>query len=361
MRNLKVKRVRINIFSRLNMGPCYTQYILKSQAITITAFSILILLGFSNKRTALYIGTSKQFKTSTAWTASWSYDDKFVAIGDYKGELTIYETTEWKKVKSWDFAATITRAEWNPKYPILAIAAFSHQHDPSIIQLYDVEKNQVIKYLPDTLFGRGVSWSPNGEEVAFVGARGRISLYTKTGKHQKTLSFTHNSSLFDIDWHPSKNILLAVEEDIYLIDIDRDRLLATYDDGTKGKGILCCSWHPSGAVFVTGDYGHENEGGEPSYLKYWSNTGTLLNTIREGRSEYRNVKWTEDGKYLAAATDVLLVLDEKGQTVSKTKFDGNNLWGIAWNNKGDKIITSDGAGNVRVTNSQGTILKAFTQ
>lgn len=332
-----------------------------NHTIVIAAFSFLLLLGFGSKRTSSTIDRNNQGKTTTAWTAGWSYDDRFVAIGNDQGELAIYETTGWKKIKNWDFAATITKVEWNPKYPILAIAAFSHEKDSSIVQLYDVEKNQIIRNLPDTVFGRALSWRPDGEEVAFVGAKGRISVYTKDGKHRKSLSFSNQGSLFDIDWHPSENILLAVEEDIYLIDIDRDRLLATYDDGSRNKGILCCGWHPSGDFFVTGDYGHENEGGEPSYLKYWHKKGNLLKRIKESKAEYRNVKWSKDGRYLAAATDALLVLNKKGEVVTKTKFDDNNLWGVEWNSKGDKLISSDGAGNIRVTNNSGTILKAFAQ
>jgi hypothetical protein len=326
---------------------------------TVALLSLPWFAGTSNRSS---VDTNKQVKSSTAWTASWSYDDGFVAIGNDNGELAIYETTHWRKVKSWSYkATTITRVEWNPKYPILAVAAFWHEATPSVVQLFDMAKDRIIKTLPDTLKGRGVSWSPGGEEVAFVGAKGKIGLFTKEGVHRKTLSFTNSRSLFDIDWHPTKNLLLAVEDDIYLIDMDKDSVTATYDDGSKNKGILSCQWHTSGDFFVTGDYGHENEGAEPSFLKYWSREGTLLKHIMESKFEYRNVRWSRDGKYLAAAADVLLVFNEKGEVISKTKFDGNNLWGVGWNNKGDRIISSDQAGNVRVTDINGTILKTFTQ
>lgn len=328
----------------------------------LLTFFLLPSFPFPEKGNLPITNTNKQGKTSIAWTASWSNDDTFVAIGSDNGELSIYETKQWKKVKSWTYkATTITRVKWNPKYPLLAVAAVSYEGKPSIVQLFDMVKDQVIKTLPDTLQGRALSWSPTGKEIAFVGSKGRISVYTKAGEHRKTLSFTNPRSLFDIDWHPTKNLLLAVEEDIYLIDIDRDSLMATFDDGSKNKGILCCQWHTSGKFFVTGDYGHENEGGEPSYLKYWSREGALLNRIRESKFEYRNVKWTRDGRYLAAAADVLLVFNEKGEVISKTKFDDNNLWGVAWNNKGDKIVSSDQAGNVRITDINGKVLKAFRQ
>jgi WD40 repeat protein len=326
---------------------------------TIITFSLIVLVGLSSKR-SLLTGGEEPVRSSTAWTASWSNNDSFIAIGNDNGELSIYETETWTKVNSWNFqATTLTKVKWNPKYPVLAIAAFSHEKKPSIIQLYDAGKNRIISNLPDTVFGRAVTWSPDGEEVAYVGAGGRISIYSRQGNHRKTLSFGNPRSLFDLDWHPSKNILLAVEDSIYLIDIDHDSLLARHDDGSTNKGILSCSWHPSGEFFVTGDYGHEEEGSEPSYLKYWNMKGVMLNRIKESRSEYRNVKWDKNGNYLAAATDVLLVLNKKGEVISKTKLGDHNLWGIDWNSKGDKIVSSEGAGNITVTDLNGKVLKAF--
>lgn len=305
-----------------------------------------------------------QQQTFITWTTSWSHDDAYIAAGNSNGELSIYETTHWKKIKSWSVQpsiSTITRVEWNPKFPILAVAAYSHTKGVSIVQLFDISQNKVIKTLPDTLYGRALTWSPNGEQVAFVGNGGRISIFNKDGALRKTLSFTNSGSLFEIDWHPTKNLLLGVEDDIYIIDIDNDKVLAKYDDGSKGKGILCCQWHPSGEFFVTGDYGHENEGGEPSYVKFWRNNGTLIKRIAGSKFELRNTRWTKDGKYLAASGDVLLIMDEKGGLVRKTRFDENNLWGVAWNNKGDKIVTSDQVGNIRVSDLNGKILKTFRQ
>ena len=306
--------------------------------------------------------THKAPQTSTAWTAGWSSDDRFVAIGNDKGELSIYETESWKKLKSWRFPiTTITRIEWNPKHPILAVASFSHAANPATVQLYDMANDRVIKTLADTLMGRALSWRPDGEEVAFAGARGAMAFFGKDGSHRRTLSFRHPRTIMDIDWHPTKNLLLVVEEDMMVLDIDNDRLLATYDDGSTGKGILCCQWHPSGAFFVTGDYGHEAEGAEPSYLKYWTAAGVLKKRLKESRFEYRNLRWSGDGKYLAAATDVLLVCNKNGDVVSKTRLGSENLWGIGWNSKGDKLITSDQAGTVRVTDRAGNVIKTFVQ
>lgn len=322
---------------------------------------ILLLLHAGCNPTKTVAGPQQKTQGFTVWTAGWSHDDRYAAVGNDKGLLTIYETGSWKKIREWQFPnTTITRVEWNPQYPLLAVASFTPgTAGADVVQLYDAVNGRVLRMRPDSVQGRALSWSPDGNTIAFVGARGRISLYNKDGAFQRSLSYSNPRSLFEIDWHPQRNLLLAVEDDIYMIDMDADSLLATYNDGSQQKGILTAQWHPSGNFFATGDYGHENEGGEPSYLRYFNANGTLLQQHRESKYEYRNVRWSRDGRWLAASGDVLLVYDEKGKLVSKTKFSNDNLWGLGWNSTGDRILSTDQDGNVRVTDINGQIIKAF--
>jgi WD40 repeat protein len=308
---------------------------------------------------AVAFTTWSQPKNSVAWTTSWSHDDAFIAVGNDNGVLTIYETHGWKIIRRWQYeSTTITRVEWNPKYPVLAVAATYHAGQPKIVQLYDISTDRELLTITDSTRGRSVSWNPSGEEVAIGGSRGKVSIYKKHGAFIKSLSFRNPGSLLDIDWHP-KNTLLAVEENIFFINIPLDTLLITYDDGTKNKGILTCQWHPSGTFFVTGDYGHENEGGQPSYLKFWDVHGRMTKQIKASRYEYRNIRWSSNGKYLAAATEYLLVFNTAGKLVSKTKFGDNIIWGVSWNSKGDRIVSSDARGNIRITTVKGKLLHSF--
>jgi len=292
-----------------------------------------------------------------AWTIGWSHNDRYIAVGNDQGMLMIYEYASGKKIKTFQTGqATFARVEWNPRYPILAIAATTHGKK-SIVQLYDAAQNKILNTLPDTLYGRAVSWSPDGERVAYVGSRGRISIYHRTGRLEKTLSFTHPNSLFDIDWHPIQNLLLAVEEDIFIIDADKDRLVAKYDDGSIHKGILTCQWHPSGKFFVTGDYGHENEGGEPSFIRFWNKDGSLKKTVSVSKAEIRNTRWSPNGVYLAAAGNPLIILDSTGNLVSKSTPATHNTWGVSWNSTGTLVVSSDQASNIRITNVQGKTVR----
>lgn len=334
------------------------QHYMPRTILVALSFLFIITLLFAQK--AIIKNEQSSVSNSVAWTAGWSYNDEFVAVGNDRGELVIYKTKNWEIEKKWKYnATTITRVEWNPRYPILAVTAVSHDKKDSAVQLFDMALGKPVIILPPYIQGRALSWKPDGEQIAFVGAKGSIHIYSRFGKLLKKLSYTNPSSLFDIDWHPSQNKLLAVEEDIYVIDIDNDKLLATYNDGSAGKGILCCQWHPTGNGFATDDYGHENEGREPSLIRFWKTDGTLIKQVKEAKFEFRNIKWSKDGRYMAASSDVLLIFNEHATLLQKIKFDDNNLWAVEWNATGDKLVTGDQAGNIRICDITGKILYSF--
>ena len=100
--------------------------------------------------------------------------------------------------------------------------------------------------------------------------------------------------------------------------------------------LLSIAWHKSGSFFVTGDYGDEKD---KSLLQYWDEQGNLLKSIDISKGEYRNLSWNPEGSRLATASDALRIWDNKGNLISK----GNSkdyLWGVSWNEQGNKIITS---------------------
>ena len=298
--------------------------------------------------------------TSIVWTASWSADDELVALGNDQGELVILETKGWKKIQSWKFPfTTIAKVEWNPHAPVLAIAATSYIGTRGIVQIYDHEKKSILRLNNDSLYGRALSWSPDGEQIAIAGAKARITIFNKKGELIRHLAYRNPHSIFDLDWHPEKPLLLAVEEDIYLIDIEKDSLIATLDDGEKNKGLLSCQWHPAGKMFVTGDYGHVNEG-IPCLLKFWTPEGKLIKEIPLGKGEYRNLRWTADGKHLAAASDALFIFNEKGDLVSRFNADNENVWGLAWNKTGQKIISTSQKDSVFMSDLKGKKLESFS-
>jgi WD40 repeat protein len=110
--------------------------------------------------------------------------------------------------------------------------------------------------------------------------------------------------------------------------------------------MLCVAWHPSGNYFVTGDYGDFDKN-YPPLLQFWSIEGKKMKTIEKSKSEFRDLKWSQDGSLLATASEKIRFWDKQGNLISE-KSSPYLLWGVDWNKEGSKLITTDKKGLIVV-------------
>jgi WD40 repeat protein len=146
--------------------------------------------------------------------------------------------------------------------------------------------------------------------------------------------------------------LLATSNNIKLFD-SKGNLLKSIQHRKEDVLLLSATWHPSGNFFACGDYG---DGSIKTFLQFWDENGALLQSIDISKGEYRNLVWNKKGTILASASDKLRIWNNRG----KLLFEGNSssyLWGLSWNEKEEKIITSSLSGEVLIWNAKGEILK----
>jgi WD40 repeat protein len=269
------------------------------------------------------------------WTTDWSPNGKFIAIGGNIDTLKIYNENNLTIHKAIPIKNSITRVKWHPTKNVIAIATQNSSDKSTIINL---DNNHKIELLGISTEGaRGIDWNYSGEYLAVADNEGQIFIYNIKGELIKKFQHLANSSksITAVDWHPFKNILTTVGEDIRIFNIEGN-LLKAIKHRPEEVLILCVAWHKSGNFFVTGDYGDEKN---KSLLQYWNEQGELLKSIDISKGEYRNLTWNKKGDKLATASDALRIWDIKGNLIS----EGNSkdyLWGISWNKQGNKIITS---------------------
>ena len=269
------------------------------------------------------------------WTADWSPNGEYIAIGGNVDSLKIYNKGNLKIQKSIPVKNTITRIKWHPSINIIAVTT-QMSNEKSFI--FNFETNEKIELSGISQDGaRGIDWNYTGEYLAVADNDGQILLYDINGKLLRKfvneVNFT--KAITAIDWHSKKNILTTVTDKIRFFDIEGN-LLKSIRHRQENVMLLSISWHKTGDFFVTGDYGDEKD---KSLLQYWSETGELLKTIDISKGEYRNLAWNAKGDRLASASDALRIWDIKGNLIS----EGNSkdyLWGVSWNEKGNRIITS---------------------
>lgn len=299
------------------------------------------------------------------WTADWSADDKYIAVGGVDSILRIYHANDLELYRSFQMNNWIHSVKWNPKENILAIATLT-----DYVQLLDVPTSKFIKvnnsigpnHLPDGNGSRGIGWNHTGEMLAIGGLDGIIKIWDKQGnllKHAEKYDSTKDFiSYVAFDWHPSKNIFVAANFEIQLYDSLCNEI-KTMQHANKEALILCARWHPSGEFFVIGDYGHNWEGENvPSLLHFWSANGQLIKSVPGSKGEYRSIDWNPKGDLLATASDVLRIWNKDGTLLHQSEADGSNyLWGLSWNSDGTKIVTSSRHKTVAIWDNKAKLIK----
>jgi WD40 repeat protein len=288
-------------------------------------------------------------KPPILWSADWSPDNQKIAIGGDDGLLSIYETTNFKISKTYQFPNAIQCLDWNKNGKILAIAL-----DDSPVQLLDLETGKFRK-LEVTTGSRALAWNSTGDLLAVGDYEGRIHIWGRDGKLVKSIEKGDSKTYLGVDWHPTKNILLAVGDKIRLFDASSGKLLKAISHRKEQTIILACKWHPAGTFFATGDYG-ESENNIESLLQFWNEDGTLIKSLKGSKAEYRNIKWNKDGSLLATASDGLRIWSTDGVVKFAAETD-DLLWGIDWDSPNKKIVTSSGKGNIYIWSDKGEKLK----
>ena len=274
-------------------------------------------------------------KREILWTADWSPNGKFIAVGGNLDTMKIYASKDLQQYKSYAIKNTITRIKWHPYKNILALVTQSSIDKSCIINFETGHMIELEGISPDG--ARGIDWNHSGDLLAAGDNDGQISIFDIDGKLIRKIKQENTKSITSIDWHPKKNTFVTVGDKIRMFDV-AGTLLQTISHREGDILLLCVAWHRSGDFFVTGDYGNNQNNYKP-LLQFWKPNGDLLQSMDISKGEYRNIVWSEKGNRLATASDALRIWDTKGNLISEGKSK-DYLWGVSWNKKGNRIVTS---------------------
>ena len=284
------------------------------------------------------------------WTANWSSDGKYIAIGGVDKKIRIFSGESFDLVKVFENNTEIQRMSWHPYSNLLAIAAVG---DGS--KLIDVERDSVIQFKGDKRFGsRAIAWNYTGDLLANADYEGEITIWTKYGELIRTIKKENTISNVAIDWHPNKNEFIVLSELVRIYDSEGN-LLEKFKHRKEDVLMLCVKWHRTGKYFVLGDYGDKENNYKP-LLQYWKSNGTLIKEINISKAEYRNISWTKEGNKLATASDNLRVWDNDGNLIADGLSE-DKLWGVDWSSDGKFIITSSHNGHIKLWDNKAKLIR----
>ncbi|MEZ4800054.1 MAG: hypothetical protein R2809_09830 [Flavobacteriales bacterium] len=286
------------------------------------------------------------------WSVDWQSNNGNIAVGGNIDSLLIYDSKTFKKIKSFQSSNTITNLAWHPSENKLAVNNQLSEY-PSYLFLFEEDKKIYLEGICAD-GARGLDWNYNGEFLIIGDNDGQILIYNRSGELIRKFTNQSTSSITSIACHPRKNIFLVLSDKIRIFDIN-GKLLLEIKHRPEKVILLTADWHPSGSMFATGDYGNIND---PSLLQFWSESGEQILTVKRSLGEYRCVKWNKKGDQLATASDKLRIWNKNGTL----KYEGNSqsyLWGLSWNDKGSRIITTSLLENIELWKSNGKQIKSL--
>ena len=288
----------------------------------------------------------------TIWTAAWSPNDKYLAIGGSQGKLKLFDGKTFELLRTHPVGNVIlSRLKWHPDENKLAVITQSTSFKAKILDL-DVDQWIDLEGLENSL--RGLDWNYTGELLAVSEFEGEISIFNTNGK--KVSRFLADpKSVTGLDWHPSENILAAVGSQIGIYNHTGDTI-RIFNPRDVEVLRLCVEWHQSGEYFATGDYG-ASDNAENKLIQIWNIQGEKLGETEGKAVEYRNIRWSPDGKWLASASDALRIWDQQGRLIHQSEVSEDYLWGIDWNSDGSKIITTSANGVISIWDKEANLLR----
>jgi WD40 repeat protein len=316
-----------------------------------SGFKLLLIIMLISIESIAVFG-QKEFDDNILWTAAWSSDGEYIALGGAQNDLKIFNGYTLSLIKTYPFKdVIISRVKWHPHKHLLAIAT---QSTSIKTVLLDLDKEQWIhlEELGSSL--RGLDWNSTGDLLAVSEFEGEVSVFTDKGELISRFD-ADPKSVTGIDWHPHKNIMATVGMQIGLYSHLGDTI-RTWLPGEEEVLLLCVEWHKSGEFFAVGDYG-DIEHAENKMIQYWNNMGEELQQIEGSKGEYRNIRWSPDGNMLAGASDALRIWTKDGVLVAESASSEDYLWGLDWSPDGNRIITSSAKGKIFVWDSDARVLK----
>ncbi len=262
---------------------------------------------------------------SAALTARWSPDGSQIAIGDYDGQIHIWNTSTYDPINT--LSGHTDRVEaiaYRPDGSVLASAS----HDGTI-RIWDITSNQtVVTYSKPAIFTTSIAWSPDGTQLAYGGENGTVEIVDVP-------QATQLGDVISVAWSPDGTKIVGGGTDGLLRVWDSSGQVLLDVPGLSGR-VRTVDWNPDSTKIVSGS--------DDGIVRLWdATTGTSIATLVGHGDVIQSVDWSPDGtKIVSTSFDDqynLRIWDTStyqliAQQSSGTLSDGR------WNPDGSQIVVA---------------------
>jgi WD40 repeat protein len=334
-----------------------------------------------------------------AWsTLAWSPDSKFIATGNFAGDVQLWDTVSWKLISTiYECIGTVNAVIWSPDGRKLAfssedktvqvwdartwkclfvsnfnVTGMSWSPDGRHLAFYTDMSKSTVQILDATSFKQqnfykghsewvtAVAWSPDGRKVASSSHDKTVQIWdSRKGKHLFSYK-GHNQRVNTVAWSPDGSRLASGSTDktAQVWDARTGHILLCYSGHTDAVNTL--AWSPDGSKLASGGYLDDGT------LQVWdSRTGNCFFSYNTGGfGGVTNIKWSPDGNKISSNfwnnTEILDVYT--GQSYFSRIGHADNVKAMVWSPDGTRIATcSEYRDKVQVWNAlTGQYLYSYT-
>jgi WD40 repeat protein/mono/diheme cytochrome c family protein len=301
---------------------------------------------------------------------AFSPDGKVLAVSGYHEVLLLAGAESNLVARLVGESPRIESLAFSPDGKRLAVAGSAPARFGEI-QLWDAGATNIVigpqkswKLAPDSLFG--VSWSPDGERLAFGGADKSVRVIAVADGKELLKFDNHSDWVFATAWTTNGARLISGSRDraIKLIDAKSSQFI---DDINKLlEGVLCFARHPTADIVA---YGGET-GGSRTY-KISDNQGrTVANTDSNFLKEFERmpgpvqaIAYAPDGKSVCVGSiggEARVFNTEDKKRLATLKGHEGAIFAIAYHPTTNWIVTGGHEGKLRVfVSTNGEPVRAF--
>ena len=284
---------------------------------------------------------------------AFSPNGKFLAIGDTKGEVHLWQVAPWRSLLTFQgHTSWVVSLAWNAEGNMLASSSYD-----KTIRLWNPLNGQCLK----TLTGHNnwilsIAWSPNGQVLASGGDDQTIRIWdVQLGKCRQILS-GHTNWVMSVAWSPNGQVLASGGDDqtIRIWDISAGKcrkILSGHINWVRSVAIS-----PDGQVLASGS--------DDQTVKLWNlYTGRCLHSLKGHTYWVSSVAWSPNGQNLASSShDQTVKLWDVKQGKCLQTFHGHTkwVWSLAWSPDGQTLASGSYDQSMRLWNpSTGQCLKTL--
>ncbi|SNY95100.1 WD40 repeat domain-containing protein [Flagellimonas pacifica] len=305
----------------------------------------------------LCVSCKSEENKTTLWTLAWSPNGKYLATGGNQDSLKIFDAKSFELIKIFPVEGVqLSRLKWHPFKNKLAIITQGRTFKAKILDVQE-ETWTELEGLKSSF--RALDWNYTGELLAVSELEKAVSVYTVDGIFVNRF-MADPKGVAGLDWHPSKNIMVTVGDQIGIYTQHGDTI-NSFKARTEETLLLCVEWHKSGDFFAVGDYGglKNKVNDKDKLIQYWNVEGSRLFEAGVAKVEYRNIRWNPNGEKLASASDALRIWSKEGKLIATSKSTSDYLWGVDWSPDGKYIVTSSKNGKIVIWDENLNIVRVL--